>query len=52
MDLAVGAKEYEPGSVASLGAVFVFFGPLTAAAISAGVGGSNAVSRFIFAEAS
>ena len=35
MDLAVGAKEYEPGSVANLGAVFVFFGPLTDAAISA-----------------
>ena len=35
MDLAVGAKEYEPGSVANLGAVFVFFGPLTNAAISA-----------------
>ena len=35
IDLAVGAKEYEPGSVANLGAVFVFFGPLTNAAISA-----------------
>ena len=35
MDLAVGAKEYEPGSVANVGAVFVFFGPLTDAAISA-----------------
>jgi len=35
MDLAVGAKEYEPGSVSNLGAVFVFFGPLTDAAMSA-----------------
>ena len=35
MDLAVGAKEHEPGSVSNLGAVFVFFGPLTDAAISA-----------------
>ena len=35
MDLAVGAKEYEPSSVSNLGAVFVFFGPLTDAAISA-----------------
>ena len=35
MDLAVGAKEHEPGSVSNLGAVYVFFGPLTDAAISA-----------------
>ena len=35
MDLAIGAKEYEPGSASNLGAVFVFFGPLTDAAISA-----------------
>jgi len=35
MDLAVGAKEHEPGSVSNLGAVFVFFGPLTDADISA-----------------
>ena len=35
MDLAIGAKEHEPGSVSNLGAVYVFFGPLTDAAISA-----------------
>ena len=35
MDLAIGAKEYEPGSASNLGAVFVFFGPLTDAALSA-----------------
>ena len=35
MDLAVGAKEHEPGPVSNLGAVYVFFGPLTDAAISA-----------------
>ena len=35
MDLAVGAKEHEPGSVSNLGAVYVFFGPLTDSSISA-----------------
>ena len=35
MDLAIGAKEYEPGSASNLGAVFVFFGPLTDAVLSA-----------------
>ena len=35
MDLAVGAKEHEPGSVSNLGAVYVFFGPLTGEDLSA-----------------
>ena len=35
MDLAVGAKEHEPGSGSNLGAVYVFFGPLTDSSISA-----------------